>query len=242
MLIFPAIDLLGGRCVRLAQGDYARATCYHDDPLWQAAEFRAQGAEWLHVVDLDAARSGEPVNLPIILRLAAESGLKLQVGGGVRKIEHAERLMASGVQRMVAGTALVQSPDFAAAFFKLFGEAAVAGLDLRDGRVAAHGWEQTSDLQGLDFARQLQDIGCVHVVLTDIAKDGMGQGPNFDLLSEFTELPGLAVIASGGVGSVAEIQEAKRRGAAGAIIGKALYEGTTTLRHIVAECSHGDSD
>jgi phosphoribosylformimino-5-aminoimidazole carboxamide ribotide isomerase len=238
--VFPAIDLLGGRCVRLYQGDYDRATAYGDDPAAQAAAFCAEGAQWLHVVDLDAARTGEQVNLPAveaIAAVAADAGVPVQVGGGVRSVPAARSLIDRGVTRVVLGTAALEDPGLVAT---LAADHRVAvGLDGRGGEVAVRGWLESSGRTVLDVAEQFAGMGVDALIVTDIARDGTLGGPDIDGLVALLERVAVPVIASGGVATagdvttLATVERAGRR-LAGVIVGRALYEGACTLPEAIA--------
>jgi phosphoribosylformimino-5-aminoimidazole carboxamide ribotide isomerase len=233
MQLYPAIDLRGGRAVRLYQGDYARETVYNDDPVAQAEAFAAEGAEWIHVVDLDAARSGRPENRATIAAIVAAVDVPVQTGGGVRDEAAAEALLAAGVARVVIGTAALEQP---ALVERLAGQLPVAvGLDARGREVAVRGWEQGSGRDLLDVAREFADVGVEALIVTEIGRDGTLAGPDLDGLAEVLEASALPVIASGGVGSVDDLRRlaALRSGGrelSGAIVGRALYEGAFTLR------------
>lgn len=238
--LFPAIDLLGGQCVRLYQGDYDQATTYGDDPAGQAARFCADGATWLHVVDLDAARSGTQANLDAIgaiATVAAGAGVPVQVGGGVRSVDAAVALFDRGVTRVVVGTAALEQPE-------LVGQLAanhrvVVGLDARAGDVATRGWLQASGQTVADVAARFADAGVEALVVTDIARDGALVGPDVDGLAGLLATTTVPVIASGGVGTVADLARLAAvsvdgRGLAGAIVGRALYEGAFGLPEALA--------
>ena len=229
MILYPAIDLLGGRCVRLRQGDYAVVTAYADDPLAVAVGFRDAGASWIHIVDLDAARSGLPVNRPLIARISASTGLSIQTGGGIRSMEAVEELFAAGLSRLVLGTSAVRDPDFVRAALTRYADRIAIGIDARDGEVGIHGWTSGSGVKAVDFALQMKALGALTVVYTDIARDGMLGGAALDKTREMVERTGLAVIASGGIGSEQDIEDVRATGAAGVIVGKAIYEGKVDL-------------
>jgi phosphoribosylformimino-5-aminoimidazole carboxamide ribotide isomerase len=235
MVIFPAIDLLGGRCVRLVQGDYDRSTVYDDDPLAPAKTFVAQGAEWLHVVDLDGARSGTPVNTDVVRAIVAETGARIQVGGGVRSLEHAERLLDSGVERVIVGSALVRGAIPPERWFDALGDRLVAGLDARDGQVAIEGWLEGTGLSVVAFAQELAARGAKRVIYTDIAVDGSLAGPSLDSTRELVAALGIPVIASGGVSCLDDLRRLATLGVEGAIVGKALYEGRFTLAEALSD-------
>jgi phosphoribosylformimino-5-aminoimidazole carboxamide ribotide isomerase len=239
-IVFPAIDLLAGQCVRLYQGDYDQATTYGDDPAAQAAAFCAEGAQWLHVVDLDAARSGEQLNLPAVEAIAAAAAaadVPVQVGGGVRTVDAAMRLFALGVTRVVIGTAALEDPELVAT---LAAEHRVAvGLDGRGGDVAVRGWLESSGRSVLEVAEAFAGMGVDALVVTDIARDGTLAGPDLDGLGALLERVEIPVVASGGVATAADVttlaavQRAGRQ-LAGVIVGRALYEGACTLPDALA--------
>jgi phosphoribosylformimino-5-aminoimidazole carboxamide ribotide isomerase len=229
MIVYPAIDLLGGRCVRLRQGDYAQATVYSDDPVAVARGFRDAGAAWIHVVDLDAARSGVPVHHALIARIRTETGLRVQTGGGVRGMDVLEAHLAAGVERVVLGTAAVKDRAFTEEALRRHGDRIAIGIDARGGEVSVDGWTAGGGVRAADFARTMEALGARTVVFTDIARDGMLGGPALDATAELVRGTGLAVIASGGIGSQADIEAVRGIGAAGVIVGKALYEGKVDL-------------
>ncbi len=229
MIVYPAIDLLGGRCVRLRQGDYAQATVYSDDPVAVARGFRDAGAAWIHVVDLDAARSGVPVHHALVARIRAETGLRVQTGGGVRGMDVLEAHLAAGVERVVLGTAAVKDRAFTEEALRRHGDRIAIGIDARGGEVSVDGWTAGGGVRAADFARTMEALGARTVVFTDIARDGTLAGPALDATAELVRGTGLAVIASGGIGSQADIEAVRGIGAAGVIVGKALYEGKVDL-------------
>lgn len=227
--LYPAIDLRGGQVVRLRQGDYADETVYGDDPVAVARSFAAAGSPWIHVVDLDAAKSGDPVNRPVVAAIAAgvaEFGAKVQTGGGVRSVADAQQLADAGVARVVMGSAAVADPSLVTLASAVVPVA--VGLDHRDGEIAVHGWTQGSGLQ-LDDAYELFPTAAMFVI-TDIGRDGMLEGPDVDGLRRSAEVAGSPVIASGGVSSLADIEALAQIGGLGGIItGKAVYEGRFTV-------------
>ena len=230
MNIFPAIDLRGGRVVRLTQGDYSRMTVYGDDPCAQARQFIGAGAKYLHVVDLDGARDGTLANFDTIAALAGQGGLYIEVGGGIRDQARIEKYLSLGVGRCILGTVAVRDFDFTRRMIARYGDAIAVGVDARDGKVAVSGWEETSALDGIDFCRRLLDAGCSAVIYTDIARDGAMQGTNLPLYERLArELPGLAVTASGGISALAELETLRSCGTAAAILGKSLYTGAIDL-------------
>ncbi len=232
MDLYPAIDLRGGRCVRLYQGDYAQETVYADDPVAQARAFADGGAPWIHVVDLDGARSGEPTHTDVIGAIAAAVDVPVQTGGGIRDEATAERLFAGGVARVVLGTIALEQPELVA---RLAARHPVAvGLDARAGDVAVRGWEEASGRSVLDVAREFEAAGIAALIVTDIGRDGTLEGPDVDGLGAVLAATGVDVIASGGVGTLADLErllalEADGRRLSGAIVGRALYEGAFTL-------------
>ncbi len=232
MDLYPAIDLRGGRCVRLYQGDYAQETVYADDPVAQARAFADAGAPWIHVVDLDGARSGEPAHTEVISAIAAAVNVPVQTGGGIRDEATAERLFAGGVARVVLGTVALDQPELVA---RLAARHPVAvGLDARAGDVAVRGWEEASGRSVLDVAREFEAAGIAALIVTDIGRDGTLEGPDVDGLGAVLAATSVDVIASGGVGALADLErlrglEAGGRRLSGAIVGRALYEGAFTL-------------
>lgn len=232
MLIYPAIDLLDGKCVRLTQGDYNQVQVYGDDPVEVARLFLGEGAEWIHVVDLGAAKSGISTQLHFIEEIA-NLGLYVQVGGGIRSMSAVQTVLNAGASRTVAGTALVKDPLFRAEFFAL-GEPAVAGVDVRDGLVRVSGWTEGADLEVNAFLKTLEAEGAKLVVLTDIGKDGMLLGPNLDLLRSAMDSCRLNFIQSGGISSIQDIEALSslpnQERINGVIVGKAIYEGRIKVR------------
>ena len=230
--LYPAIDLRDGRCVRLYQGDYGRETVYGEDPVAQALAFEAEGAAWIHVVDLDAARTGEPLNRPVVAAIAAAVSVPVQTGGGVRDEAAAEALIDAGVGRVVLGTAALEHPDLVRRLAPRFPVA--VGLDALGREVAVRGWEEGSGRDLLDVAREFADAGVAALVVTEIGRDGTLQGPDLEGLAAVLDATEIDVIASGGVGSLDDLRaldelEVGGRRLAGAIVGRALYEGAFTL-------------
>lgn len=231
MIILPAIDLLGGRCVRLKQGRYDDVTVYNEDPLAQAYEFKEAGAEWIHIVDLDAAKSGIPTNHEIIKDIAVKVGLKVDTGGGIRNMDTLTSLIEEyGVSRCVLGTSAIKDRPFTEAALARFGSKIAIGIDAKGGEVAVDGWTSGSGVRAVDFALTMKDLGATIVIFTDIARDGMLTGPAFDATKEMVDKTGLDIIASGGIGSDEDIFRIKESGAAGVIVGKAYYEGRVDLK------------
>jgi len=237
--IYPAIDLRGGRCVRLLHGKADAETVYFEDPKEAARKWLDEGAEWLHVVDLDGAFTGSQAHLPIISKIA-RLGCKVQVGGGLRSLETVGRILAAGASRAVIGTAAVEQPDLPGECARRFGGERIAvGLDANNGKVAIRGWVENSEWTTLDFAKHLEDSGVGTVIHTDIATDGALTGPNLERQSELAESTRLKIIASGGVSSIEDISalhvlSKKSPNLDGVIVGRAIYEGRVTVREMMA--------
>lgn len=228
VILFPAIDLKEGRCVRLKQGDMAQATIFNDDPSAQAAEFEAQGFKWLHVVDLDGAFAGKPMNAAAVEAILARVAFPVQLGGGIRDMATVEGWLKKGVRRVIIGTAAVRDPDFVREAAKAFPGQVAVGIDARDGYVAVEGWAETSALAADDLGRRFEDAGVAAIVYTDIARDGMLQGINWEGTIALANALSIPVIASGGLASMADIERLCAPDAAileGAISGRALYDG-----------------
>ncbi len=237
MIVFPAIDILGGRAVRLAQGDYDRVTVYNEDPVAQAREFLDAGAEWIHVVDLDGARDGVPGNIEVVERIARETGARIEVGGGVRSLETLGRLAEAGAERIVLGTKLATDPDFVRAAVSLCGDAVVAGVDARDGMVAVEGWRSGTATSAQVLVGELRHLGIRHLVYTDISRDGMQTGISTPAYVGVAISAGFPVVASGGVSTLDDIRALAALGPGvieGVITGRALYEGAFTLPEALA--------
>ena len=233
MLIFPAIDLYGGKAVRLYKGDYNQMTVYNDDPLAVARDFKAAGATHLHVVDLEGARDGDTPNLDTVARLAREAGLFTEVGGGIRSIEVVDRYLAAGIDRVILGTAAVKDPDFLKAALAKYGDKIAVGVDIRDGFVAIKGWTETSKLSAMEFCAWLQELGVATIICTDISKDGAMKGANHALYHTLSERFSLQIIASGGVSSLEDVEKLAAQKIYGAIIGKAYYTGAISLARAI---------
>ena len=228
MILFPAIDLKNGQCVRLEQGDMARATVFNLDPVAQAKSFAAQGFEYLHVVDLDGAFAGKSMNAQAIEAMLKAVTLPLQLGGGIRDLKIVEAWLAKGVARVIIGTAAVRDPALVKAAAKAFAGRVAVGLDARDGWVAVEGWAQTSQLTVLEIARRFEDAGVAAIIFTDIARDGLLKGLNLDATIALAEEISIPVIASGGLASIEDVKAMlmpRAKKLAGAIAGRALYDG-----------------
>lgn len=242
MDFFPAIDLRGGLCVRLVQGDYDRETRYDDDPVAVALAFEAAGAPWVHVVDLDAARTGEGVNRDVVRAIAAAVDIPVQAGGGIRDEFSAETLIRSGVARVVVGTAALEDPDMVRRVAARHPGRVAVGLDARGGEVAVRGWADTSGMGTAELVSRFEEAGLGAFVVTDIGRDGMMVGPDLEGLTAVMEATATPVVASGGVGSLGDLRALARlkvngRRLSGVIAGKAVYEGTFTIQEAVAACA-----
>ena len=228
MILFPAIDLKEGRCVRLKQGDMAQATVFNDDPAAQAAEFEAQGFQWLHVVDLDGAFAGKPMNAAAVEAILKRVAFPVQLGGGIRDMKTVAGWLENGIRRVIIGTAAVRDPGFVREAAKAFPGQVAVGIDARDGFVAVEGWAETSSLAAADLGRRFEDAGVAAIIYTDIARDGMLQGINWEGTIALAQAVSIPVIASGGLASMADIERLCADDAAileGAITGRALYDG-----------------
>lgn len=229
MYIIPAIDLRKGKCVRLIQGDYNRQITYHDDPLKQAKDFISVGAEWLHIVDLDGAKVGRPVNTDSISVIAALGKLKIEVGGGLRDEDSIKQLLDMGVERVIIGTKAVSDFEWFREITKAFSGKIVLSLDARGSKVATEGWTKDHPQHLLEFATETVKLPLAAIIYTDITKDGMMAGPNFERTKMLVETVNVPVIAAGGVRQTADIKKLAELGVQAVIIGRALYEGTLNL-------------
>ena len=233
MYIYPAIDLYGGKAVRLFQGDYAQMTVYRDDPCDAAQEFVTAGASRIHLVDLEGAKTGKPENLAVIEKIVQSTGLFAEVGGGIRSMETVEAYLSIGVSRVILGTAAVRNPDFLKAALEKYGEKIAVGVDLKDGLVAIKGWTETADFTAEEFFRQMESLGVKTVICTDISRDGAMRGTNRELYRELSKKFSIDLIASGGVSSLEDVKALAAMNLHGAIIGKAYYVGAIDLRRAV---------
>jgi phosphoribosylformimino-5-aminoimidazole carboxamide ribotide isomerase len=228
VILFPAIDLKNGEAVRLQQGDMARATTFNRDPAAQAKAFERQGFEYLHIVDLDGAFAGKPINAAAVERILAAVDMPAQLGGGIRDRATIEAWLAKGVSRVIIGTAAVRNPPLVKEAARAYPGRVAVGLDARDGKVAVEGWAETSELSALDVARRFEDAGVAAIVYTDVARDGMLQGLNLDATIALADAVSIPVIASGGLASIEDVRALlapRARKLAGAIVGRALYDG-----------------
>ncbi|WP_338044011.1 1-(5-phosphoribosyl)-5-[(5-phosphoribosylamino)methylideneamino]imidazole-4-carboxamide isomerase [Paenibacillus lutrae] len=231
-IIYPAIDIRDGKCVRLVQGDYNQETIYNENPLAVAEEWEAQGGQWIHLVDLDGAKAGHPVNDKLIGEIAKSVKVPVQVGGGLRTEEDVDRLLSLGVSRVILGTAAIEDRAFVQKLLAKHGEKVAIGIDARDGLVATRGWLETSAVKAEDLAVQLAEHGARTFIFTDISRDGMMGGPNVEAIVRLAQVSGQTVIASGGVSQTSDLQKLaaeQTNGVGGAIVGKALYTGSIQL-------------
>ena len=229
MLLFPAIDILGGKAVRLLKGDYAKVTVYNDDPYSVALDFVSKGCKAIHIVDLDGAREGSAVNMEIVRTIARIPGMISEIGGGIRNMDTVCRYLDAGISRVILGTAALEDPAFLDAAVSRFGERIAVGVDLKDGMVAVKGWLETSGKDGLEFIRELEQRGVKTVIVTDISRDGAMKGTNLELYRTICSSCGLDVTASGGVSTLDDIRTLRETGLYAAIIGKAYYTGAVRL-------------
>ena len=233
MYIYPAIDLYGGKAVRLYKGDYAQMTVYSDDPVSVAKDFAAAGASHIHLVDLEGAKIGKPANLDTIAKIVEATGLFAEVGGGIRDMETVDSYLSIGVSRVILGTAAVKDPVFLQAALDKYGEKIAVGVDLKDGFVAIKGWTETSDLKAEDFFEKMQNMGVKTIICTDISRDGAMKGANRELYRELSSKFAIDLIASGGVSSMEDVTALAEMKLHGAIIGKAYYIGAVDLKQAV---------
>ena len=235
MEVIPSIDIRGGLCVRLHQGDYARETVYSDDPIGVGLRWRREGACRLHVVDLDGAAEGMPVNLQVISSLASRVGIPIQVGGGVRSFEAAQRLLDCGAGRVVLGTVAVQDPELVQRLVRVWGSnSVVVAVDARGGKVAIKGWREDTDVSAGELVRQMEEIGVSRFLYTDIARDGTLTSPNFDAIRDLSSQTVHPILASGGISSTEHVVRLATIGVEGAILGRALYTGDIELKSAIA--------
>lgn len=230
MQIFPATDILGGKVVRLTKGDYNQVKIYADSPAEMALEFMKDGATNLHMVDLDGAKDGAPVNFEAIKEAAQIKGLFIEVGGGIRDMKRVEDYLNLGVKRVILGTAAIRNYPFVEEAVKEFGNAIAVGVDAKDGFVAVSGWQETTSVKSVEFCKKLRDTGVATVIYTDISKDGMLSGTNLEIYKELSEIKGLDIVASGGITFAHEIETLRDMNIYGAIVGKAVYEGKLSLK------------
>ena len=230
MNIFPAIDILGGCAVRLFKGDYDQMTVYSTNPAEIAKDFEAAGAEYIHLVDLEGAKSGTTPNIDTIRKIRRESSLFIEVGGGIRSMETIRTYLDAGVDRVILGTAAVNDPDFLREAVSAYGEKIAVGVDIKDGKVAIKGWTEKSEYDGMEFCRSMEELGVKTIICTDISKDGAMKGTNRDLYRQLSQQLNINIIASGGVSSIDDVKALAEMNLYGAIIGKAYYTGAIDLR------------
>lgn len=234
MVIYPAIDLIDGKCVRLSQGQYDDVTVYSENPLEVAQSFKDSGATFIHMVDLDGARGGKGKNKNVILQVAKQTGLMVQTGGGIRDLETIDFYLSGGIKRVILGTSAVKNRDLVVKAVDKYGDAIAVGIDAKDGKVAIEGWEQTSDFRAIDFAKDMESIGVKNIIYTDISRDGMLSGPNISAMRDMAQSVNINVIASGGVSKLADMQALKETGVNGVIVGKAIYVGNIDLKEAIS--------
>lgn len=236
MIVIPAIDIRGGKCVRLLQGDFDRTTVYSDDPAYMAKKWQEKGAARIHVVDLDGSRTGCPQNRDVIKRIVREIDVPLQVGGGIRDIETVSDYIEMGVGYIIVGTVALKNRDFVIEACKRFNDSLILGIDARDGKVAVEGWTESTILTPFEVARSYEEYGLAAIVYTDIGRDGMETGVNIEATKELAESVNIPIIASGGLSGIGDIErliDVEDSGIIGVITGKALYEGTLNLEEAV---------
>lgn len=234
MIIFPAMDLREGKCVRLYQGEFSTSQVVGENPVDIALNFKNQGAEYIHMVDLDGALKGDISNIAVIRDIINETGLPVQLGGGIRSISTIEKLVTLGVSRVILGTAALNNSEMVKEAVKYFGEKIAVGIDARDGFVAVEGWIKLSKINYIDFAKAIEDIGVKTIIFTDISRDGTLKGPNLEATGILNNKVSCNIIASGGMKNIEDIKKLKEMNMYGAIIGKALYSGSIALEEAIA--------
>ncbi|EAE7092466.1 1-(5-phosphoribosyl)-5-[(5-phosphoribosylamino)methylideneamino]imidazole-4-carboxamide isomerase [Listeria monocytogenes] len=233
MQIFPAIDLKNGQCVRLFQGDFSKKTVVNEDPIAQAKAFATDGATYLHIVDLDGALEGRPINLEVIQKMKTTAKIPVQVGGGIRSMAQVDYYLESGIDRVIIGSAALTDPDFLRAAVQKYGAKIAAGIDAKNGFVATRGWLDVSQVNYLDLAKHMEEAGVATIIYTDISRDGTLTGPNLEQMANLKEHVKVNLIASGGVSSRADLEALAKLGLYGAIAGKALYNRQISMSDIV---------
>ena len=233
MTIYPAIDMLGGKCVRLTQGRYDDSTIYGENPAEVAKQWEQKGASWLHIVDLDGAKAGEPINLEAIKNIISSVEIPIQLGGGIRTMEHIDMLISLGISRVILGTSAVKNKQLVIDAVAKYGEKIAVGIDAKDGFVAISGWEEVSTYNAMNFAKIIESCGVKTIIYTDIATDGMLTGPNIEAMIEMASEVSINVIASGGVGKLDDVKNLIPTGVSGVIIGRALYAGKLNLEDAI---------
>src|SRR5699024_5058497 len=238
MILFPAIDIRNGNCVSLKQGDYEQEKIYHKSPVTVALEWEEQGAEYLHIVDLDGAKTGKPANQEVIQSIMQHISIPVQIGGGIRSMDTIQAYINLGVNRIIIGTAAIDQWAFLQRALERFSDKIAVSIDARNGYAATNGWLQTSEIRAAEFIKKLENSGVATIIYTDILKDGMLSGPNFTELKAIQADTSVQVIASGGVTTTSDIEQLQSAGLYGAIIGKALYDGTLSLSDLTKENHH----
>ncbi|MDT2044961.1 1-(5-phosphoribosyl)-5-[(5-phosphoribosylamino)methylideneamino]imidazole-4-carboxamide isomerase [Bacillus sp. 1780r2a1] len=236
--IYPAIDMRGGKCVRLLQGDYDKETVYGDSPVDMAAQFAGEGAKWIHMVDLDGAKAAKRVNNEFVLEVKKKLGVNVQIGGGIRSEEDVAYYLENGIDRVILGSAAISNPEFVKKMLRQYGEKIAIGIDARDGYVATEGWLETSTVKATELGKELAEAGAETFIFTDISTDGMLSGPNIEGIVSMAKATGKSVIASGGVSKLEDLkalQAYEKDGVVGAIVGKALYTNQFTVSQALEE-------
>lgn len=239
MIVLPAIDIKDGKCVRLKKGDFATVHQVAEDPLAAARSFEAAGARWLHMVDLDGAKDGASKNSALFAQVAAFTGLKVELGGGIRTMQAIEACLSAGISRVILGSAAVKNPDLVRQAVQAYGEAIAVGIDAKNGVVATEGWVASGEIHYLELARRMEDAGVGTIIYTDIGRDGMLQGINRQQLAELAQTVRCRITASGGVRDLEDIRACKEMGLYGVICGKSLYSGTLSLAEAIREAGEG---
>ena len=229
MELIPAVDIRDGKCVRLYQGDYNQETVFDEDPVTAALTWYSQGARWLHIVDLDGAVAGEPQNMEVVEEIIRQSGMLIELGGGIRQEEVAEKLLRQGISRIILGSAAIENRELVKKLCQQFGEAIAVSLDARDGKIAIHGWQKDTVVEVFQLSREMVDAGVRRFIYTDIKRDGTLTEPNFDMINRLLTETKVPVIVAGGVSKMKHLRRFKELGVEGAIIGKALYTGDINL-------------
>lgn len=236
MIILPAIDIKDGQCVRLTKGDFGTVERVAEDALQTALAFENAGAEWIHMVDLDGAREGSLKNSEVFLQVAQNTGLKVELGGGIRTMESIDYYAERGIDRIIIGSAAISKPELVKAAVSKYGDRIAVGIDARNGMVSADGWLSDSDITYLDLAGKMEEAGVRTIIFTDISRDGTLTGPNLEQLSQINDAVGCDIIASGGIHTIKDIIALKQMGLYGAICGKSIYKGTLSLEEAIACC------
>lgn len=236
MIILPAIDIRGGNAVRLYQGDYNKEEIVADSIIETALSFQRQGAEYVHIVDLDGAKEGTQRNQQVIMEIAQAIDIPIEVGGGIRSLETIDKLIQGGVSRVILGTSAIKDEELLKAALNKYGNKIAVGLDCKNGYVCGNGWLEESNITFIEMAKKLEALGVDNIILTDIAKDGTLQGPNYDMLKELSEAVNVKITASGGIKDLSHIEELSKMNLYGAITGKAIYAGTLNLESAIAYC------